>query len=91
MTTEISPPEVKPEVKVRDEEIVKPKKLPLPKPVMRTALDDLGSEPIVEPEEEPMEKEQGEFNTLGLRQNGCHFAGDIFKCICLNENVVCFD
>ena len=27
------------------------------------------------------------FNTLRPRQNGCHFAGDIFKCIFLNENV----
>ena len=26
------------------------------------------------------------FNTLRPRQNGCHFAGDIFKCIFLNEN-----
>ena len=25
-------------------------------------------------------------NTLRLRQNGCHFLGDIFKCIFLNEN-----
>ena len=25
-------------------------------------------------------------NTLRPRQNGCHFAGDIFKCIFLNEN-----
>ena len=27
------------------------------------------------------------FNILRLRQNGCHFADDIFKCIFLNENV----
>ena len=27
------------------------------------------------------------FNTLRLRQNGCHFADNIFKCIFLNENV----
>ena len=27
------------------------------------------------------------FNTLRLRQNGRHFADDIFKCIFLNENV----
>ena len=27
------------------------------------------------------------FNTLRPRQNGCHFAGDICKCIFLNENV----
>ena len=27
------------------------------------------------------------FNTLRLRQNGCHFPDDIFKCIFLNENV----
>ena len=27
------------------------------------------------------------FNTLRPRQNGCHFADDIFKCIFLNENV----
>ena len=27
------------------------------------------------------------FNTFVLRQNSCHFAGDIFKCIFLNENV----
>ena len=27
------------------------------------------------------------WNTLRLRQNGCHFADDIFKCISLNENV----
>ena len=26
-------------------------------------------------------------NTLRLRQNGCHFAADIFQCIFLNENV----
>ena len=26
-------------------------------------------------------------NTLRLRQNGCHFADNIFKCIFLNENV----
>ena len=26
-------------------------------------------------------------NTLRPRQNGCHFADDIFKCILLNENV----
>ena len=26
-------------------------------------------------------------NTLRLRQNGCHFSDDIFKCIFLNENV----
>ena len=26
-------------------------------------------------------------NTLRLRQNGCHFTDDIFKCIFLNENV----
>ena len=24
---------------------------------------------------------------LGLRQNGCYFPGDIFKCILLNENI----
>ena len=28
------------------------------------------------------------FNTLGSRQNGRHFADDIFKCIFLNENVL---
>ena len=28
-----------------------------------------------------------ELNTLKPRQNGCHFADDIFKCIFLNENV----
>ena len=27
------------------------------------------------------------FNTLRLRQNGRHFADDIFKCIFLNENI----
>ena len=27
------------------------------------------------------------FNTLRPRQNGRHFADDIFKCIFLNENV----
>ena len=27
------------------------------------------------------------FNTLRLRQDGCHFADDILKCIFLNENV----
>ena len=27
------------------------------------------------------------FNTLRLRQNGCPFPGNIFKCIFLNENV----
>ena len=27
------------------------------------------------------------FNTLRPRQNGCHFADDVFKCIFLNENV----
>ena len=27
------------------------------------------------------------FNTLRLRQNDCHFADDIFKCIFLNENI----
>ena len=27
------------------------------------------------------------FNTLRPRQNGCHFADDIFKCIFLNENL----
>ena len=27
------------------------------------------------------------FNTLRPRQNGCHFADNIFKCIFLNENV----
>ena len=26
-------------------------------------------------------------DTLRLRQNGCHFAEDSFKCILLNENV----
>ena len=26
-------------------------------------------------------------NTLGPRQNGRHFTGDIFKCIFFNENV----
>ena len=26
-------------------------------------------------------------NSLRLRQNGCHFAGDIFRCIFLNANV----
>ena len=26
-------------------------------------------------------------NTLRLRQNGCHFPDDIFKCIFVNENV----
>ena len=26
-------------------------------------------------------------NTLRLRQNGCHFADNIFKCIFLNENI----
>ena len=26
-------------------------------------------------------------NTLRPRQNGCHFADDIFNCIFLNENV----
>ena len=25
-------------------------------------------------------------NTLRLRQNGCHFTDDVFKCIFLNEN-----
>ena len=29
----------------------------------------------------------GMFNTLSLRQNGCHIQDDIFKCIFLNENV----
>ena len=28
-----------------------------------------------------------DFNSLRLRQNGCHFANDTFKHICLNENV----
>ena len=27
------------------------------------------------------------WNTLRLRQNGCHFPDEIFKCIFLNENV----
>ena len=27
-----------------------------------------------------------QLNTLRLRQNGCHFADNIFKLICLNEN-----
>ena len=27
------------------------------------------------------------FNTLRPRQDGCHFPGDIFKCIFLNENL----
>ena len=27
------------------------------------------------------------FNTLRLRQNGCHFPDDVFKCIFLNENI----
>ena len=27
------------------------------------------------------------FDTLRLRQNGCHFPDDIFKCIFLNENI----
>ena len=27
------------------------------------------------------------FNTLRLRKSGRHFPGNIFKCICLNENV----
>ena len=26
-------------------------------------------------------------NTLRLRQNGCHFSDDIFKCIFFNENI----
>ena len=26
-------------------------------------------------------------NTLRPRQNGCHFPDDIFKCICMNENI----
>ena len=30
-------------------------------------------------------------NTLWPEQNGCHFAGDIFKCIFLNENFLYFD
>ena len=30
---------------------------------------------------------RGGLNTLRLRQNGCHFPDDIFKCILLNENV----
>ena len=30
------------------------------------------------------------FNTLRLRQNGHHFAGDIFKCIFLKKNVWIF-
>ena len=29
---------------------------------------------------------QALFNTLGPRQNSRHFAGDIFKCISMNEN-----
>ena len=29
---------------------------------------------------------QKSFNTLRPKQNGCHFADDIFKCILLNEN-----
>ena len=29
-------------------------------------------------------------NKLGPRQNGCHLADDIFKCIFLNENVWIF-
>ena len=29
----------------------------------------------------------GKFNTLRPRQNGCHFADDIFKCIFVNENI----
>ena len=32
-------------------------------------------------------KEAPDINTLGLRQNGRHFADDIFKCIFFNENV----
>ena len=28
-----------------------------------------------------------EFNTLRPRQNGCHFADDVFKCIFFNENL----
>ena len=31
--------------------------------------------------------QESHFNTLGPRQNGCHFADDIFKCIFVNENV----
>ena len=27
------------------------------------------------------------FNSLKLRQNGCHFADDIVKCIFVNENL----
>ena len=30
---------------------------------------------------------QGSVNTLSPRQNGRHFADDIFKCIFLNENI----
>ena len=30
---------------------------------------------------------QGGINTLKPKQNGRHFAGDIFKCIFMNENV----
>ena len=32
-------------------------------------------------------EQSGVFNTLRPRQNGRHFADDIFKCIFLNENV----
>ena len=32
----------------------------------------------------------GRINTLSLRQNGRHFADDIFKCIFLNQNVLNF-
>ena len=30
---------------------------------------------------------QGHINTLRPRQNGCHFADDVFKCIFLNEDI----
>ena len=38
-------------------------------------------------EKEKLRKSSVYFNTLGSRQNGRHFADDIFKCIFLNENV----
>ena len=35
------------------------------------------------------EKHSSKYNSISLtlRQNGCHFADDIFKCIFLNENI----
>ena len=41
----------------------------------------------VQPVVSKLETRGTSFNTLGPRQNGRHFADDIFKCIFVNENV----